>query len=146
MSLVPSACESESIRALPATSAAAASCREVSAKCRTAESGSILPVQSWFADIVRKLWPARQRAKMLCFFTGVRSDRTARAWASGDYEPSASVLGALLRSDEGGRVLNAIMAGSHATWWLQHRRDQIMASAFEQARMQVQQQLEFALD
>lgn len=146
MSLSPVvASESESTAAGSAISVAASSCREIGEPVDGDKNGNILPA-AWFAAVIARIWPERQRAKMLKFVTGVRSDRTARAWAAGDAEPSASILAALLRSNVGDRVLGAIMAGSSAPWWRDLREDRIMACAWRDSRRQVEEQLKLALD
>ena len=77
---------------------------------------------SWFADLVKTLWPIKGSAALEQYTRC--ADRTARAYASGDREPSASVLRDLLRGDEGYRVLTWVMGDHKPTWWvvLQHER------------------------
>ena len=77
----------------------------------------------WFADLVKNLWPIKGSAAVEQYTRC--PDRTARAYASGDREPPASVLRDLLRGDEGFRVLTYVMHGSAVTWWavVQHERE-----------------------
>ena len=121
--------------AVAANHAAAGLCRESAAAPAPDNRGTIVPIHSWFAGLVAALWPERQRAKMLRFITGIRSERTARAWAS-KKEPRAWVLALLLRSDHGWRVLSYIMRGSTATWWLNVQHGLRLAEAIKQAEAQ----------
>lgn len=131
--------ESESIVASGATSVAATSCREIASPD---DRGKILPAAGWFARMVRSLWH-RKVAAHLHFLLGA-SERTCRAWASGT-EPSASIFVALLRSDQGGRVLAFVMAGATAPWWRELRRARIVADAYDAGRQRIEQ-FELALD
>jgi hypothetical protein len=132
--------ESESIVASSANSVAAISCREIAAPD---DRGNILPPAGWFMRMARDLWQ-RKVAAHLHFLLGA-SERTCRAWASGDSEPSASVLVALLRSDQGGRVLAFVMAGATAPWWRELRRARIVADAYDAQRQRIEQ-FELALE
>lgn len=131
----------ESINGTSAIVVAARSCRETSGPD---DCGTLVP-QGWFAGLVTRVWPSRSRAKMLRFHLD-SSERTARAWASGDREPDAWVLGALLRSDDGGLVLDKIMAGAAPRWWREHLEDRFYASAYRQTRIMAEQQLKLALE
>lgn len=71
---------------------------------------------SWFSSMVAELWPIKGPAAVSQYTRC--PDRTARAYASGDREPPASVLRDLLRGDEGYRVLTYVMCGFVPTWWL----------------------------
>lgn len=77
-------------------------------------SGTIVPV-CWFAPFVRALWPVKAAAA-LEQYTGAK-ERTARAYQSGEREPSASVLRDLIRSPEGFRVLRALVEDNPPDWW-----------------------------
>lgn len=96
--------------------------RATSALAQSGRDGGTIVPTSWFACLVKDLWP-RKPAVALEQYAGL-PDRTARAYTNGDREPSASVLRDLLRGNEGYRVLVWIMAGFTPTWWLvvQHER------------------------
>lgn len=134
----------ESIEQSRTIAVAARSCRETSAPRGADEIGTNVP-DGWFAGLVTRVWPARSRAKMLRYHLG-SSERTSRAWASGDREPGASVLGELLRSDDGGLVLDKIMAGAAPSWWRDHCEDRIYAAAYRQTRVVAEQQLKLAFE
>lgn len=75
----------------------------------------------WFAVMCRKLWGANA-PKELEFRTG-RSDRTCRAWASGDSPPPVNILLMLLQDPEcGAAILEHVMLGCEAPWWRDHQR------------------------
>jgi hypothetical protein len=83
-------------------------------------SRQLLAEPLWFAIMSRALWGANA-AKELQFIT-TRSERTCRAWASGDSEPPASVLVALLFSGHADAVLKYILADASSEWWREHER------------------------
>jgi hypothetical protein len=88
----------------------------------------------WFAILGRKLWPEKTAAH-LHFLTGA-SERTCRDWAperpdDTPREPPAFVLAELLRGEQGGRVLGAVMDGSKAEWWERHQRADQLAEVFD---------------
>lgn len=68
----------------------------------------------------RALW-GTNAAKEIQFITQ-RSERTCRAWASGDSEPPASVFVALLFSDHADAVLKYIFGDAASEWWREHER------------------------
>lgn len=80
----------------------------------------------WFALLCRELWGANA-PKELEYALGrighPRSDRTCRAWASGDSPPPVNILLMLQRDEEcGERVLEYVMRDCNAPWWLDHQR------------------------
>lgn len=102
---------------LSATTAMAAICQE--------RQLSAEPL--WFAVMCRQIL-GPNAAKELHFILG-SSDRTCRAWASGDSIPLATVLAVLLRTEHGDDILTYIMAGTQAVWWSQLQRDRGQAAA-----------------
>jgi hypothetical protein len=75
----------------------------------------------WFAVMCRELWGSNA-TKELEFKTG-RSDRTCRAWASGDSPPPVNILLMLLQDPEcGAAILDHVMLGCEAPWWRDHQR------------------------
>lgn len=47
-----------------------------------------------FGDVCRVLWPEKTAAHIAAI--GQRDERTAKRWLSGEYEPPASVLAAII--------------------------------------------------
>ena len=75
----------------------------------------------------RKVWQFKASAA-LHDYTG-RSERTCRAWSAGDNDASATALAQLLRSDEGGSVLDYIMQDRAPSWWRELQRARRIAEA-----------------
>lgn len=76
----------------------------------------------WFAVMCRVLW-GPNASKDLKFILDAydgrdRSERTCRAWTSGDSEPPCSVLGILMVSDQGRAVLDYLQREMPSLWWL----------------------------
>lgn len=97
--------------------------------CRT--TGSILPDRDWFMRSARRVWPIGA-AKALQFELE-NSDRTSRAWTSGEYEPPCHVLVQLLRGDHGSKFLDLAMDGASPVWWREQKewkRKAALADAF----------------
>ncbi|MPZ58468.1 MAG: hypothetical protein GEU91_18645 [Rhizobiales bacterium] len=69
---------------------------------------------------------------MLQYLTGL-PERTGYALAGGTRQPMGTTIIALLRSAEGGRVLDYIMAGSKAPWWRRHIEDRRDGGLFREA-------------
>ena len=78
------------------------------------------PKSFQFAGLSRALW-GTNAAKELQFLT-TRDERTCRTWASGDSEPRASVLAALLLSGNADAVLKYILGDASSEWWCAHER------------------------
>lgn len=135
--------ESESIVASSAITVAAKSRRNMQAMQGSLDRGDISP-RPWFARMADHIWTRKRAAKNLSFHTGA-PDRTSRDWASGATECSATILVALLRSEDGGRVLAFVMAGATAPWWRELRRARIVADAYDAQRQRIEQ-FELALD
>ena len=58
-------------------------------------NGRATCVPRWkFADVCRVLWPLNTAANLAAI--GKRDERTAKRWLSGEYEPPASVLAAII--------------------------------------------------
>ncbi len=77
----------------------------------------------WFPQICQALLP-KDAGFALHVTTGL-DERSCYRYAAGDRKPSADLVRALLRSDQGHVWLAAIMDGSDAPWWreLQAARD-----------------------
>lgn len=79
----------------------------------------------WFAEMCWDLW-GDNAAKDLRFVLAKhdihKSERTCRAWASGECEPPARILALLLVSDHGFRVVKWIVRSSGLTWWANVQR------------------------
>jgi hypothetical protein len=97
-----------------------------------------------FRAMARKLWPKKTAAHLQ--FLTTAPERTCHHWASAERcDPPASLLVTLLRGDEGGRVLDFVMGGSVAPWWLQAQRARIVTDAFDNATSRINQQLRLNL-
>jgi hypothetical protein len=86
--------------------------------CQT--SGSILPNRDFFMLAVRCKWKSNA-PKELQFRLG-NSDRTCRAWSSGEYEPPLHILVQLLRTEDGDHFLNLAMEGASPAWFCKLQR------------------------
>jgi hypothetical protein len=85
-----------------------------------AKSGkSLRPVAAVMA-VVQAIWP-RKTAAELVVRTG-RSERMCQYWLSRKYDLSVDDLAALLRSDEGLQILEALMGDKRPAWWRGFRR------------------------
>ena len=84
--------------------------------------GTILPPDKWFMHLAHRLWGQgdNRPAKWLRYLTGF-PERSCRAYARGEVEVSP-LLYALIRGEQGNRVVDDIMRGSQATWWLEQQR------------------------
>ena len=103
--------------------------------CRA--SGTILPDRDWFMRSARYVWPVGTPKALQFELEKVDhveySDRTCRAWTSGDGEPPCHKLVLLLRGEEGRRFLDLAMEGAEPSWWREHleaRRKADLADAF----------------
>ncbi len=71
--------------------------------------------------VARALWPSKTDMA-LAHRTGT-SDRMCRYWLANKYNLGADDLAALLRSDEGFHVLEAIIGDARPAWWAAFRRN-----------------------
>lgn len=80
----------------------------------------------WFAVMCRELWGANAPKELEFALTRMghpRSDRTCRAWASGDSPPPVNILLMLQRDHECGEaVLAYVMRDCDAPWWAEQQR------------------------
>ena len=101
-------------------------------------NGSILPNRDWFMLAANRVWGQKGRSvpKELEFQKIAESDRTCRAWSSGEYEPPCHKLILLLRGDDGGEFLDIAMEGASPAWWLrlehEHKLAALAKSIFDQ--------------
>lgn len=86
-------------------------------------SGNILPPDGWFMRAAQSLWGQGENspAKWLRSLTGF-PERTCRSAVSGDTDVSSAMLYALLRGEQGERVLGKLMEGSKIAWWIDLQR------------------------
>lgn len=84
----------------------------------------------WFAALARKLWGRKAWASIV--FLAKAPDRSAQRWVADDGEPGSSVLRDLIRSDDGGRVLDALLVGCKAKWAIDYRRGQLAIAQLDQ--------------
>jgi hypothetical protein len=74
----------------------------------------------WWASLFRRIWPDRT-ASELATRTGV-SPRAAEYWLSRRSGVSADALAALLRSEEGFEILEALLGDARPAWWRSFKR------------------------
>lgn len=79
-----------------------------------------LQTNSIVMRVARGLWPTKT-AQELAYRTST-SERMARYWLSQRYDLSADDLTALLRSEEGFKILEAIMGQARPIWWRRFKR------------------------
>lgn len=84
------------------------------------QSGKTFPTNSIVMRVAQKLWP-KKTDMVLADKTGA-SDRLCRYWLENKYNLGADHLAALLRSDEGFQVLDAIIGDARPVWWRSFRR------------------------
>jgi len=65
---------------------------------------------------IKELWPAKTTAHV-AYFADV-SERSVRFWLAGSTRMSVEHVAALLRTDDGYRILEAIMGDAEPEWWL----------------------------
>lgn len=70
--------------------------------------------------VARSLWPSKTDMA-LASKTGT-SERMCRYWLSNKYNLGADDLVALLRTDEGFQILEAIMGDAKPVWWAGFKR------------------------
>ena len=92
--------------------------------------GPIVPERIWFALMVRRVWPVK--APMAVVQYAGCAERTARAYASADREPSASVLCDLLRGAEGDAILSDIMRHEPPAWFVRFEHALRVLAAIEE--------------
>jgi hypothetical protein len=116
----------------------------------TPEAGSALPFAAqscrdeenpWFAKLCSGLWPTKPAAALFYLTDGKVPERTCRAYASGEREPSSGFLRLLLRSSQGARVLDAIMRGSKQKWDQERRVARIRSVSIIEMEQRVQHEL-----
>lgn len=91
--------------------------RSISTAATSRQRWQHLAEPLWFALMCRELW-STNGPKELQFVLGDRwSERTYRGWTSGDNEPPASALAALIASDYGFRIVAWIVRDAFAGWW-----------------------------
>ena len=71
--------------------------------------------RTWFSEISQQLVPSNA-GLVLHILTGCE-ERTCYRWAAGQSPVSGWFVRQLLRSEQGGTWLAAIMEGSTAPWW-----------------------------
>jgi hypothetical protein len=79
-----------------------------------------LPTNSIVMRVAQRLWPTKTD-QALAHKTGT-SDRMCRYWLANKYKLSADDLAALLRSDEGFQILEAIIGEARPVWWRSFKR------------------------
>lgn len=111
-------------------------------------SGSEAPRQtnSIVMRVARSLWPTKTALELARHTEA--SERLCRYWLANRYSLSADDLAALLRTDHGLSVLEAVMGDARPKWWRRFKRASSLAALRqEQAEHQKKiEQLELELD
>src|SRR4051812_20169270 len=84
------------------------------------ENGKTLPTNSVVMRVVQSLWP--KKADMVLADKTGASDRLCRYWIENKYSLGADHLAALLRSDEGFQILEAVIGDARPVWWRSFKR------------------------
>ncbi len=69
-----------------------------------------------FISAIKAAWP-KKTAAHVAHFTGT-TERTVQFWLAGSTRMSLDAVAALLRTDEGYQILEAVMGDCQAEWWL----------------------------
>lgn len=67
-------------------------------------------------SVIKATWPRKTTAHV-SYLTGV-SERSVQFWLAGETRMTLEHVAALLKTDEGYAILNAIMGDCRAQWWL----------------------------
>lgn len=84
------------------------------------KKGKTLPTNSVVMRVAQSLWP-KKTDMVLVDKTGA-SDRLCRYWLENKYSLGADHLAALLRSDEGFQILEAVIGEARPVWWRSFKR------------------------
>ena len=128
----------ESISTEDAIALPSESCREILADSyaialQEIASGSYRGGSGWFAALARFLWGDKKQANALYCLVPLK-ESTSYAYVAGRAEPPAWLLVALLRSDDGGRILDWIMQDAEPRWWRLLKRARRAVAIFDRFR------------
>lgn len=73
-------------------------------------------ISSRVVSAINTLWP-KKAAQYVSHLTGC-DERTVKFWLAGETRMSVESIGALLDTDEGFKILAAIMGDSTRQWWI----------------------------
>jgi hypothetical protein len=90
----------------------------------------------WFAVMCRELWGVNAPKELGFVLTDRWSERTYRGWSSGDNEPPASALAALIASEHGFRIVAWIVRDTFAGWWRNMQRALRIAAQIDKLDLQ----------
>lgn len=102
----------------------------ISAAATFRPSRQLLAEPLWFALMCREIYGANA-AKDIQFVLD-KSERTCRAWASGESVPPSTVLWALIDSDRGDEILKWLMRNSARPWWAAIQRARKIVAQVDQ--------------
>lgn len=91
----------------------------------------------WFAVMCRELWGPNAPKELRFIFGDGWTERTYRAWASGDSIPPATIFVALLFGAGGHRFLAYVMRDGQPRWWADMLEDQRQAAILRAAMREV---------
>ena len=89
-------------------------------------SGRTLPLNAAVTRVLSAIWPSK-RDMRLAAITGA-ADRTARDWLALRANYSADALAALLRTEDGLQILEAVMSDARPAWWRKIKRASQLAT------------------
>lgn len=89
----------------------------------------------WFTGLAKKLSPTKPAATIR-HLTG-EPERTCYEWVRGKFDPPSRAVIKLLHTDAGWTVLEYLMRGCTARWWLETVRARECSQAYEQRREQL---------
>lgn len=96
--------------------------------------------------VARSLWPSKTALELARYTEA--SERLCRYWLANRYSLAADDLAALLRTDHGLHVLEAVMGDAKPKWWRRFRRASRLAALRQEQAEQLKkiEQLELELD
>lgn len=79
-------------------------------------SAKSFPLLTKISNAIRAAWP-RKTAAHVAHLTGAE-ERTVKFWLAGETRMSVDAIVALLRTEDGYAILEAIMTDSNVRWWV----------------------------
>lgn len=106
----------------------------------------VAEIRKWFPGLSKKLSREKPSATVHFLVGGdaFAKVRTVYDWCAGKFDPPAMAIIKLLHTDAGWIVLEYLMRGCKASWWVEVQRAKRCAAAYEQAREQLELSLEVA--
>lgn len=103
----------------------------------------VAEIRKWFPGLSKKL--SREKPSATIHFLiggdGFAKVRTVYDWCAGKFDPPAMAIIKLLHSEVGWIVLEYLMRGCTAAWWLEVKEARECAGAYEARKREIQGQL-----